>query len=223
MTTRDRLRRTVLTGIGAGLLLTTAAGPASAERLGLDDPADASASLSDILAVSAVHGTQRVTVRVDFAELEPTSDFGPSSLSVFIDTDTSKKGPEFRIGTGLQQGTDYQLVRMKNWKPVGEALSCEHDVKLNFKANRVRTRVDRSCLGDPAEGADRGQDDRSLGRVAPGGGLAGQASLPEHRHRQRLIPASRGRRAPPRRRTGPGPPPARGARARAAPAPPAAP
>jgi hypothetical protein len=151
MTTRDRLRRTVLTGIGAGLLLTTAAGPASAERLGLDDPADASASLSDILAVSAVHGTQRVTVRVDFAELEPTSDFGPSSLSVFIDTDTSKKGPEFRIGTGLQVGTDYQLVRMKNWKPVGEALACEHDVKLNFKANRVRTRVDRSCLGDPAK------------------------------------------------------------------------
>ena len=149
MTTRDRLRRTALAGLGAALLLTTSAAPASAERLGLDDPADAGGSVSDILAVSAVHGAERVTVRVDFAELHPTSDFGPSSLSVFFIDHPSQKGPEFRIGTGLQEGTDYQLVRMENWRAVGEALSCEHDVKLNFKADRVRTRVDRRCLGDP--------------------------------------------------------------------------
>ena len=88
-------------------------------------------------------------VRVDFAELEPTSDFGPSSLSIFIDTDRSARGPEFRIGTGLQEGTDYQLVRMKKWKAVGEPLSCKHAVDLDFDDNQARARVNRSCLGNP--------------------------------------------------------------------------
>lgn len=149
-TTRLHLRRGLLGAASALILVGTTAGPASAERLGLDDPADVGgASLSDILGVTANHGVKRVVVRVDFAELEPTSDFGPSSLSIFIDTDRSAKGPEFRIGTGLQEGTDYQLVRMEKWKAVGEALTCTHVVALNFEANRARASVNRSCLGNP--------------------------------------------------------------------------
>ena len=150
MTTRTLVRRTAVAGLGAVLMLTSAVGPASAERLGLDDPADVGGgSLSDILNVTAIHGTERVVVRVGFAELEPTSDFSPSSLSIFIDTDRSAKGPEFRIGTGLQEGTDYQLVRMEKWKAVGEAMTCQHAVVLNFVSNRVRASVNRSCLGNP--------------------------------------------------------------------------
>jgi hypothetical protein len=134
----------------AALALAGSAGPASAERLGLDDPADVGgASLSDILVVTAVHPPKKVVVRVDFAELEPTSDAGPSSLAVFVDTDPAAKGPEFRVGMGLQAGTDYQLVRMEDWKPVGEALSCSHVVGINFDTNRVRTRISRACLGNP--------------------------------------------------------------------------
>ena len=146
------LRPRVLTaGLLAAALTTAVPGPASAERLGLDDPADVGgASLSDILAVAANHGARKVNVRVEFAGLEPTSDAGPASLSIFLDTDPATKGPEFRIGTGLQEGTDYQLVRMKGWKAVGDPLSCSHDVRLNFDLDRVRARVARSCLGDPA-------------------------------------------------------------------------
>jgi hypothetical protein len=152
--TRTRLRHRLLGAAGiltmVATLVATTAAPASAERLGLDDPADVGgASLSDILAVTAVHAPRKVVVRVDFAELKPTSDAGPSSLSVFVDTDRSTSGPEFRIGTGLQAGTDYQLVRMENWKAVGEALTCPHVVAINFDTNRVRTRISRSCLGNP--------------------------------------------------------------------------
>jgi hypothetical protein len=126
------------------------AGPASADRLGLDDPADVGgASLADILAVSAVHTQKNLVVRVDVEELKPTSQAGPSSLAVFVDTDAGAKGPEFRLATGLQEGTDYQLVRMEMWKPVGEPLSCSHDVVLKFKADRVRARISRGCLGKP--------------------------------------------------------------------------
>jgi hypothetical protein len=151
---RTRLRHRLLGAAGAltlvGTLVATTAGPASAERLGLDDPADVGgASLSDILAVTAVHAPRKLVVRVDFAELKRTSDAGPSSLSVFVDTDPSANGPEFRIGTGLQAGTDYQLVRMERWKPVGEALTCPHVVAINFDTNRVRARISRTCLGNP--------------------------------------------------------------------------
>jgi hypothetical protein len=152
MNVRARIRRTVLGVTVAAALVATATPQASAERLGLDDPADVGgASLSDILAVSAIHGPKRVITKVDFAELEPDSDGGPSSVAIFIDTDRSKKGPEFRIATGLQEGTDYQLVRMVKWKAVDEPLSCRHAVDVDFDANQVRARVNRSCLGNPAK------------------------------------------------------------------------
>jgi hypothetical protein len=151
-TTRTRLRRSLVGAAAALTLVGTTAGPASAERLGLDDPADVGgASLSDILVVTAVHAPKKLVVRVGFAELEPTSEAGPSSLSIFVDTDRTAKGPEFRVGTGLQKGTDYQLVRMEGWKPVGEALSCPHVVGIDFEANRVRARISRACLGNPGK------------------------------------------------------------------------
>lgn len=143
-------RRPAVAVAAAVVLMATSVGPAAAERLGLDDPADVGgASLSDILVVTAVHAPKKLVVRVAFAELEPTSDAGPSSLSVFVDTDPAARGPEFRVGTGLQEGTDYQLVRMKGWKAVGEALTCSHAVAIDFDADRVRTRISRACLGDP--------------------------------------------------------------------------
>ena len=152
MTFTSRIPRHLAAVLGALLLVGTVSGPASAERLGLDDPADVGgASLSDILAVTARHTTTKVVVRVDFAELEPTSGAGPSSLSVFVDTDPSARGPEFRVGTGLQAGTDYQLVRMKRWKAVGDPLSCAHAVRIDFDADRVRTRIARGCLGNPVQ------------------------------------------------------------------------
>jgi len=152
MTIPGRLHRAVAAVAGVALLIAATGGPASAERLGLDDPADVGgASLSDILAVSAVHTTKKVAVRVDFAELEPTSEAGPSSLAIFVDTDPSAKGPEFRVGMGLQAGTDYQLVRIEKWKAVGEPLSCAHTVAINFTTNRVRAKISRPCLGNPEQ------------------------------------------------------------------------
>lgn len=151
MTRRTRIRRTALAAAAAALMLTTTTGPASAERVGLDDPADASGSLSDIFAVTAIHGPKRLVVRVDVADLQPTSDGGPASMSIFVDTDRTKPGPEFRLGTGLEEGTDFQLVKMRKWKPVGGPLSCRHRVVLDFAEDQVRARINRSCLRDPVE------------------------------------------------------------------------
>lgn len=150
MNFRNSAIRTATVAALATLALGVAA-PAMAEKIGVSDPADASASLSDIRRVTVDHGLEQVFVKVRFTELEPTSDGGPSSLAILLDTNSHKRGPEFRLGTGLQTGTDYQLMRVKDWKSVGEPLTCDHRLRLDFAANAAKFRAARTCLGNPDE------------------------------------------------------------------------
>jgi hypothetical protein len=147
----NTIRRTLAGTVAASALVLGVAGAASAELVTVSDPADTAGSQSDMRDVTVKHSAGKVVTIVEFTELAPTSDAGPSSLSIFIDTDRTAKGPEFRIGTGLQEGTDYQLVRMEGWKPVGEPLTCDHQVRLNFKADHLKAKVARACLGTPDE------------------------------------------------------------------------
>jgi hypothetical protein len=156
MTLRTRARPLRIAGrlaVASALAVTTVGvmAPAFAERTAVKDPADATASLTDIRKVVADHGPKRVLVKVRFTDLQPTSDGGPSSIGIFLDTDGTRRGPEFMLGSGLQQGTDYQLVRMRKWKLVGEALSCAHKVALDYEADVLRFRASRPCLDDPEQ------------------------------------------------------------------------
>lgn len=145
MTPRTRATVAVLAGLLGGLL----AAPAHAERGGYDDPADATASLNDIYALDVVHGAEQVSVGVHVDDLRARSDAGPAGLTVFLDGDPARKGPELALTTGLQAGTDYQLLRVRRWRLVGEPLGCDHQVRLRFRPDVVRVRVARTCLGDP--------------------------------------------------------------------------
>ena len=149
MTKQARTRRLALGSLSAALGIALVAGPAHAERVGLDDPADATASNNDIYGVTAKYGQKQARVNVRVADLLPTTDGGPSSLEIFIDTKPRRKGPEYRLATGLQEGTDYQVVRMKDWKPVGEPLTCSHRVELDVDDDVVRTRFGKDCIGYP--------------------------------------------------------------------------
>jgi hypothetical protein len=123
-----------------------------ADKVGVSDPADVGgASLSDIRRASVDHGLEQAFVKVAFTDLKRTSEAGPSGLAIFLDLDTSKPGPEYRLDTGLQSGTDYQLSRARKWKPVGEPLTCDHRLRLDFKRNVAKFRVARSCIGAPDE------------------------------------------------------------------------
>ncbi|MEZ5092452.1 hypothetical protein [Nocardioides sp.] len=149
-TTTNRLSTRLAAGaLVAGIALLGA--PAYAESMSAGDPADATASLYDIRKVSANHQDTKLVVEVKVTDLLLESDGGPASMSLFIDTDRSQAGPELRLGTGLQTGTDYQLVRMKNWRAVGEPLTCGHKVKLVADKDTVRFRVNAGCLGSPDE------------------------------------------------------------------------
>lgn len=127
------------------------AAPALAEKIDVADPADTSASLNDIRRVIVGHGPRQVFVKVKFTDLRPNSDAGPASIGIFIDTDPALAGPEYRLGSGLQRGTDYQLMRIRDHKPVGQPLTCAHTVKLDYAADVLKFRAARTCLKTPDE------------------------------------------------------------------------
>lgn len=133
-----------------GLVLGPAAA-ALAETVSVTDPADTSGSLNDIRQVTAGHLSHRVVVRVGVTDLRKHSEFGPASMALFIDTDRTQRGPEFRLATGLYEGSDYQLVRMEGWKPASEPLTCRHRVDLEPGKDLVRFQTGRGCVGSPDE------------------------------------------------------------------------
>lgn len=133
----------------AATLSALAAAPATAATASYDDPADASASLTDIRHVKVRHGGERVAVVVGFTDLRRRSTGGPASLGVFFDTNASRTGPEFQLGTGLQSGTDYQLVRSRHRQAVGEPIDCDYSVQLQYGHDRMVFKADRDCLGTP--------------------------------------------------------------------------
>ena len=127
------------------------AAPAMAEKIGLADPADAKPSPSDVRRMTVDHGANELFVKVRFTDLRRNSEAGPSGIAIFIDTSSAIPGPEYRLGSGLQAGSDYQLVRMKDGKPVGAPLICDHRVRLDFGRDLLKFRAARTCLKSPDE------------------------------------------------------------------------
>lgn len=146
-TTRARLL--VLAATTA--LLATVTAPAVAETAAVRDGADTTASLHDIRQVRVAHAPRNVFVATSFTDLRRRSAAGPAGLTVFVDSNPDRPGPERAVVTGLQTGTDYQLVRVRNWRLVGDPLSCDHDVRLDFRRDVAHVRVNRACLGNPAQ------------------------------------------------------------------------
>lgn len=149
--TRPRPRLAAVAGLLAATALPAlAAGPAGAAEATYDDPADVTESRTDIRTVSIVHTPAKVRVVVGFTDLRRRSEGAGAGLTIFLDTTKDRRGAEFGLTTGLQDGTDYQLLRIRRGDPVGDPLTCSHRVRLGFAAERLSFDASRSCLGDPA-------------------------------------------------------------------------
>lgn len=147
------IRATALTAataaLGVGLTVGVAA-PSHADSVTIND-GDATASLVNIESVTADHRTHQVVVRAKFADLAANPDGGPVSGAIYLDTKPAAAGPEFVLLAGLEDGTDYALVRMRNWKRVGGGLTCTHNLDLDYRSNVARFTASRRCLGTPAK------------------------------------------------------------------------
>lgn len=138
--------------VAAATLTGLAVAPAAAERASYGDPADlGGASLNDVRRVTVVNGSGRTTVRVKVTDLRRRSEAGPAGLTIRVDTRVDRRGPEYRLTTGMYAGTDYQLLRMRRGKPVGESLTCAHSIDLDFSGDLVLARMADDCLGDPGQ------------------------------------------------------------------------
>lgn len=124
---------------------TVLAMPAHAERYSVDDPADATASLTDIFGLQARHGSHHLVVKVAFNELRPDSAAG---VAVFIDTDRARRGAEYVLTSGLGEGTDYVLTAARGWRGTGEPLECDYDARPAWHRDIFRARISRDCLAE---------------------------------------------------------------------------
>lgn len=125
--------------LSAGL----SAGPAYAESAGFRDPADAAGSPTDIRHVRINHTQRALRLRVAFTDLRRT---GSSGMSVFVDTDRARRGPERVLSAGLFDGTDYLMFRTRGWQVRGEPLSCSYRLWLDYADDVARVRMARGCL-----------------------------------------------------------------------------
>jgi hypothetical protein len=151
MTIRSRAARITTASVLAAAALTVA-GPAHADDVTLADPVDTAGSLSDIREVTVRHTAGRLAFDIGFTDLRRTSEAGPSGVQLYVDTDRATRGPEYVLGSGLQAGTDYQLVRVAGWGgATGNPLACAHRVRLDFADNELRGWIARRCLRVPEE------------------------------------------------------------------------
>jgi fructose-specific component phosphotransferase system IIB-like protein len=154
--------RTALTAGTALALAALIAAPAHAEFYSIDDPADASASLTDIYGIEANHGSENLLVKVRFNELMRTSAAG---ISVFIDSDRSVQGPEYVLSSGLGDGTDYVLTAADGWRGSEDRIKCDYAARPKWGNDVFRAVISRDCfdraasvrvsvkMGDQADGS----------------------------------------------------------------------
>jgi len=135
--------RTALTAGAALVLAGLTAAPASAEFYGIDDPADASGSLTDVYGLEANHGRENLRVKVRFNELMRSSAAG---LSVFIDSDRTVKGPEYVLSSGLGDGTDYVLTRAEAWRGSDDRVKCDYAARPRWGKDLFRAVISRECF-----------------------------------------------------------------------------
>jgi fructose-specific component phosphotransferase system IIB-like protein len=138
------MRTRIALAAGSALALASlTAAPAHAEFYSIDDPDDASASLTDVYGVEANHGSDNLRVKVYFNELMRSSAAG---LSIFIDTDRDVKGPEYVLSSGLGDGTDYVLTEAEAWRGSDSQVTCDYAARPRWGKDVFRAVISRDCL-----------------------------------------------------------------------------
>lgn len=152
LSTLARIRGAVA---AAALASTAMASPAAAAATGAAAFPDARGDMlghgADIWSVRVVND-DHVRVRVGHDDLVRTWRSG-SSLSVFLDTDRQRRGPELVLQGATYEGADYALLRADGWRPASgqtAPLRCGYAMALDYARDTAAVRIDRSCL----KGAD---------------------------------------------------------------------
>lgn len=148
-------------GLGTLALATALATPAVADPALAGSPASARAAATivvdgddspiraDIDQVKIGHRSDRIKVKVLFDDLVRSPLRRSQGVSIFFDTDPSTPTPEYRLGGGLNSGTDYALHSIESWRDQGRRVhNCDYRGRLDWDQDTVTYKVDPACFDD---------------------------------------------------------------------------
>ncbi len=142
------MRKTLIGAAATAAALTfSLAGPASAERFGIDDPIESGHGV-DLVAVSVVNAQKNLRIVLTHNNLRRSPAAGAGG-SVYIDTDPENKGPELVFTGGYFAGTDYRLLSTEGFGvgKWGEPVDGFYDMKLDYAREKTLIRISRKALG----------------------------------------------------------------------------
>ncbi len=138
----------------SALSITAFAGTALAETSVFKDARGDMSQGADIRKVRVINGEERLKINVVHRDLVRSFRSG-SSISVFIDTDRTRTGPEFVFTGGTFEGADYALLKADGFKAAGNRQVPLHGgtyiMKLDYAHDVARISIDQVVLNEPAE------------------------------------------------------------------------
>ena len=136
----------------SALSITGLTGTAAAETAAFPDTRGDMTQGADIRSVRVVNGEQTLRVAVRHRDLVRSFRSG-SSLSVFLDTDRTRSGPEFVFTGGTFEGADYALLEADGFRAAGTRQvplrGGTYLMRVDYVEDVARIVIDQVVLGDP--------------------------------------------------------------------------
>jgi hypothetical protein len=150
------IRWSAITLVVPGVLLCSAAFAPGAVRTfhDGDNPNPHAVDISSVRVDNSTELKHQVIVYVYVNDFEdPLQHIGADSFNLYLDTDSTHRGPEFRVHS-LEE---LSMVRMRSWTQVGRAVRCgdpSHAIQGYFvqrfnRPDRYRVWIKRGCLDNP--------------------------------------------------------------------------
>ena len=147
------MRTTLLSAaaLSVAALTLTQLAPATADSIGVSDPADLQHGV-DLRSVVVDHKAENLVVTTTHTNLRPTFRSG-SGGAVFIDTDPDDAGPEYVLVGGYFVGTDYALLHTDGFADStwGRRVKGSYRMTVDYDTEHVRTRISRAAIGSPEQ------------------------------------------------------------------------
>ena len=137
--------------LSAAALTLTQLAPATADGIGVADPADLHHGV-DLRSVVVDHKANNLVVTTTHTNLRESFRTG-SGGAVFIDTDPTDAGPEYVVVGGYFVGTDYSLLHTDGFagSTWGDPVEGSYRMTVDYDKEQVRTRISREALGSPEQ------------------------------------------------------------------------
>lgn len=151
---RTAARRTAGVAAVTALVLPVLAGTAAADEAAFRDARGDMAQGADIRKVRVINGVERLRIKVVHRDLVRSFRSG-SSISVFLDTDAERKGPEYMFVGGTFEGADYALLPAAGFERSSDRQvplrGGSYRMDLDYAEDIARITIDQVVLKSPAK------------------------------------------------------------------------